>query len=610
MTTDRRWYRQEKNKVADALYAAVQEILAAERPRIQEQLEILHLYRQRRVDSSRIDHILGVGRTSRNVLRSVTATIHSRLIGMRPIPFYCSSGGDLDLRTRLEQLNQAVAGLFLSTGFEDAFASTWCLHGILLGTGFVKVNSTKEGVCLERVYPWEVLVDPLDALYGDPQMIYQIRWVDRPVLQGLYPERWHREAIKDASSERPDWAYWVTTLGDPVRVVEAWRLPSAGGEGRHVICTSNHCLLDEPYGGSDFPLIPFHYTDAEEGFWADGVGQRLYSRQIEIDRITAAIREVIRRCAWPRVMVPQGSEVTDAEIDNTIGAIIQYTGSTPPMTMTAQGLTAEPVNYLRDLIASCYEDEGVSQYAAMAQKPAGLQSGRSLRIYADQQDGRLRAPGDQWTRARTRLGAALVRAQRKVAEMSPESRVIYSNPKTRTTVSLLWKDVDLEDQEIQMTAQPVSSLPQTPAAKAALLEELYNSGSGVITLEEFRDGLDLPDITALTEGSKAPRRAIEKILDRITMEGVYTPPQPFFDLNLARRLGVERYCTAFLDNQPPEILELLQRWCLDCREQQLRMVQQEQPLPPPQVGEGVDPTMVMPEGGDMVIPPGSLPTNG
>lgn len=601
---DRRWYSLAKNEAHDALKASVDETLSAERQRIQAQLEILRLYKQRLGPFSgmTIDR-----RTSRNTLRSVVKTVHSRLIAMKPIPFYCPSGGDAELRERLELLNTAVAGLFHSTGFEDKYASMWCLHGILLGTGFVKAYAQGSKVVVEKVYPYEVLIDPLDGLYGEPRSMYQLRWVDKPVLKELFPSKKQADAVTRASVERPEWAYWVRGIGEPVRVVEAWHLPDEDGEGgRHVISTSAGTLVDEEYAYDDFPIVPFQYSDPEVGFWADGVGQNLFGRQMEINRITEAVRETIRRLAWPRVLIPNGCEVSESQIDNTIGALINFTGA-PPQVQVPPPLTREAVQYLSDLVASCYEDEGVSQYAAQAQKPAGIQSGRALRIVADQQDGRLREPGEKWTAARTRFGAALVRAQREAAKADPKQPILFTSVKKRETTSILWSNVDVDDSSLKLVTQPVSSLPQTPAAKAALLEELYNSGSGVITLEEYRDGIDLPDIAALTDGAKAPRRAIENILDTIVKTGNYSPPEPFFPLPLARQLGLQRYCLEYTQNTPEPILALLRRWCMESRDQMLKMLAEEaaaqQPPPPPQP---VAPTgaEMAPQGAEMMPPPG------
>lgn len=601
-TVDRRWWTAEKGSASTQLKTAIDEALTAERPRIREQIEIMRLFRQR------LGSFVGYGlhlrgldsKVSRNVLRSIAKTIQSRLVAMKAIPFFCSEGGDIELRSRLEELNNAVAGLFVSTDFEDRHAALWCLHGVLLGAGFLHVypDTVRGAAAVERVYPWEVLVDPVDGLYGEPRTMYRLRWVDRPVLREMFPERRFEAAIKGATVEQPDWARWTSSLGAPVRLIEAWHLPDDEGKGgRHILATTAGTLVDEPHEYDDFPLVAFHYSDPEEGYWPDGVGQSLYSRQLEINRISEAIRETIRRLAWPRVLNPIGSQVSDQQLDNAIGAIINYAPGMPPQVVTPPPLTRDPVQYLSDLVASCYEDEGVSQMAAMAEKPAGLQSGRSLRIFADQQDGRLRDPGEKWTHARARLGEALVRAQREASKAKPNAVLLFTDPKMRATTAVKWKDIDLPDAALKMIAQPVSSLPQTPAGKAAMLEELYNGGSGVITLEEYRDGLDLPDVTALTGPSKAPRRTIEKILDRIVQTGEYTPPESFFPLEMGRTLGAQRYCQAFNDDAPEPILALLRRWCLDCKDQMDRMAPPPQPMPPE----------AMPAPGEMPLDPAAMP---
>lgn len=599
MRDDKRWFTQAKGDAHQALRTQIDELLPMEHPRIQQMQEIMRLYRSRK---EKIHITTPDGRTSRNTLRSVTKTIHSRLIGLKPVPFYCPEGGDAELRERLELLNTAVAGLFLSSGFEEEHASLWCLHGVLLGVGFLKAYARGSKVCIDRVYPWEVLMDPLDSYYGNPTCMYQLRWVDKPVLLQMFPGKRSYEAIGNAIGDRPHWAFWANQLKDPVRVVEAWHLPDEDGEGgRHIIATSAGTLLDEEYSYPDFPIIPFKYADAEEGYWPDGVGHNLLSRQREINKITDAIRETIRRLGWPRVFVQDGSQVSEAQLDNRIGAIINYKG-TPPVVAPAPPLTREAVGYLADVVASCYEDEGVSQMSAYAQKPGGLNSGRALRIYADQMDGRQREVGEKWTSARTRFGAALIRAQREAAKADPKALISFTSIKERETTSIVWKDVDVPDEKLQLIAQPVSSLPGTPAARAALLEELYNSGSGVITLDEYRDGIDLPDVAALTGDAKAPRRTIELILDGIVQTGEYTPPEPFFPMKQARLMGVQRYCREYNNGMAPAILALLRRWCMDCMDQEQRMAAEEQMAmqraqqaqmalnqPPPNPGAGAPP---------------------
>jgi len=573
---DRRWYIYSQGEAHTPVKDTVDSLLTTERRRIRTMLDIQRIYRSRAsTTGTSASNVYLDTKTSRNTMRSVAKTVHSRLISLKPIPFFCSDGGDTELRERLELLNTAVHGLFLSSGFEAKHASSWCLHGILYGTGFLKVYNDNGKVCIDRVYPWEVLVDPLDGLYGDPQNIYQVRWVDKPVLMAAYPKK-KKDAIERCVGERPDWAYWLEGVGSPVRVTEAWHLPDSNGKGgRHVICTSAGTLLDEEYTYDSFPLVAFHYADPEDGFWPDGVGHTLYARQREINTISAAVKDTIRRLAWPKVFVMNGSQVNEGELDNTIGGIVHYDGK-PPVIGSPPPLAREAVQYLSDVVASCFEDEGVSQFSAQAQRTPGLTSGRALRINADQMDGRQRESSEKWTQARTRLGEALIRVQREASKVDPKSPVIFTNAKKRETVSVVWADVDIEDSILQLVEQPVSSLPWTAASRAALLEELYNSGSGVITLDEYREGIDLPDIAALTDDAKAPRRAISKILDGIVQTGVYAPPEPFFDMAEARLMGLRRYCREYVNETAEPIMALLRRWCMDCKDQQNRMIAQQQ----------------------------------
>lgn len=565
MVKDRRWYLARRGDVQDGLKEAVEITLGAERPRLMEAARLLTLFREKRGTFGAMGlNLPGViSRLARNQLRSICKTAQARILSLKPVPFYCSEGGDFDLRNRLELLNEAVAGLFVSTRFDDDYAALMVLHACLLGTGHVKVYPQGGRVRIERVYPWEVFVDQLDGLYGEPRTLYQVRWLDRPVLSSLWGSSPRaKEAIRDAPTDRAEWAGWVRGLGEPVRVIEAWHLPDDDGKGgRHVIALDNATLLDEEWAEPEFPIVTYRWSDAEDGYWPDGLGHELYGKQLEINRITDAITETIRRCAWPRVYVEHSAQVSAQQLDNQVGAIVRYRG-VMPQTVTAQGLTAEARAHLADLVQSCYDDTGISAYATTSTKPAGLQSGRALRIYADQQDGRLRDPGEKWTAARVAVGRAMVRAMRVIAAENPKAEILFTDPKGRSIRRITWSEVDVPDNRLEMICQPVSSLPQTPGAKAALLDELYNGGA--VTLDEYREGLDLPDVKALTDPSRAPRRAIEKSLDVICKTATYVSPEPFFPLEMARTLAAQRYCQAFVDDASEDVLALLRRYVEDC----------------------------------------------
>jgi len=560
-SVDRRWWQEDQEDVHLAVDQAIRVAVEHDRGRIAyyRALALLHDEHDRQVlwgtSAPKGD---GDYRLPRNILRRIVSTAHARLISTIPRPFYCSDGGDFDLRCKLDSLNTAINGLFLAHRV-DSYANVATRHALVFGDGFVKVSAITHTenprICVERVYPWEVHVDPLDGLYGDPRCFYQVRWIDRAHLLSLWPD--HREEILSADACRQEWAGWLADMGDPVRVVEAWYLDQDQGHGRHVVCVSSATLVDEPYKYDAPPLVRFRYSEPLTGYWADGLAHELSGQQVELNDILSAISESVRRGAWPSLLVEKSSEVEIGHLTNYPMQIVRYRGI-PPQVQSSSGIVGDARQYAAEVAASMFETSGISQYAAQSVKPAGLQSGRALRIFADQQDGNLREASELRADSYLALGIALVRAQRAVADVRPDVRVSFGDPRNRSVVSLRWKDVDLPDEGLKMVAAPVSLLPTTPAAKAATLEELMNAG--VLTPEEFRENLDLPDIKALNKTATAPRRLIEQQLLKIIRDGEPQMPEPFFPLELARQLAAQHYCQAQIDNVSEDRLELVRRY--------------------------------------------------
>lgn len=597
---DRRWWFAESDEVHAVLATALDLAMAHDRRRIEYYRVLALLHDEHDRQSMWGARLLAEDRdyrVPRNILRRLVGTSHARLISTIPRPFYCSDGGDFELRQKLENLNTAVHGLFLANKV-DTYASLAQRHALVFGDGFVKVSpvlhTKKPRVCVERVYPWEVYVDPLDGLYGEPRCYYQVRWVDRAHLIALWPKR--AKEIFDAATDRPEWAGWLDGMSDPVRIVEAWYLDAEGGEGRHVVAVSSATLVDEPYLYDVPPLVRFQHSAPLTGFWGDGLAHEVAGQQIELNDIMAAISETVRLGAWPSLLVEKEAQIEKGQLTNDPMKVISYRG-TPPQVMTAQGLTSEAQRYADSLASSMFQTSGVSEYAASSTKPAGLQSGRALRVFADQQDGNLREGSDLRAQSYLALGMALVRAQRAVAEVDPNARVIFSDPRERKVVALRWKEIDLPDDGLEMVAAPVSILPSTPAAKAASLEELMNAG--VLMPDEFRENIDLPDLKALNKTATAPRRVIEQQLLHMIRDGRPEMPEPFFPLDLAKKLAAEHYCQAQLDGASEDRLELVRRY--------IQALQDLTAPPPPEPGAEAmaPPTDVPPE--EMPPPDGALP---
>lgn len=560
---DRRWHLLEKDELARSLYGIVRIALEHDSQRRDDQRDLARIFeehaRQTFFSAGLSDSTIGP--LPRNVMRGLVETAHALLLEATPRPFYASDGADFELRQRLEGLNRAVTGLFLQHHL-DRHDSVATLHGSLWGVGCVKIDALthtkKPRVRVERVYPWEILVDPLEAAYGDPHNWFQVRWVDRRALLDLWPQ--HEAEIRRSGTDRPEWVSHLESMADPVRVIEAWHCALDGEEtGRHAIGIEGGLLLDEPYSYPEPPLCFFRFDEPLTGYWPTGLGHKLRGQQIEVNEMMSLIREIIRLCGSPGLLVHKNSNISEGQLDNVVARVIEYEGQRPDY-FFAQGLTAEPRQHLLDTVAAMYDRAGIPQTSATGKTPAGLQSGRALRIHASLAAGRLRVPAANRQDFFLQLGRALVRAQREVAKVDPEALVVFTDPDTQNTHSLRWADVDVPDEGLELIAQPISKLPSTPEAKAELLEQYLNAG--VISVEEYRADVDLPDLKSLNGPATAPRKLIERQLSTMLKEGRREVPERFFPLDTCIQMGSQYYCQGQLDGAPERHLGLVRDYVL------------------------------------------------
>lgn len=599
-TVDRCWWAlSDRDEMARSLDAAMRVGMesARARKRLNDLGGLARLFEEHN-DQVAFGALDDAGLLPRNVLCQIVETAHNHLTDQHPRPFYGSSGGDADLRFRLEDLNTAITGLFLMHDV-DQHADLAQLHAILWGVGILKVDAithTKAPrVVVERVYPWEVFVDPLDAAYGKPTTFYQVRFVDRRRLMAMWPRK--RREIEEAQSTRPEWASWLETMADPVRVVEAWHLDQDGlGEGRHVIAIDRAILLDEEYLYDAPPLIEFRYGDPLTGYWPTGLGHALRGQQIEVNEQMDLIQEIVARMASPALLVEKNSEVEEGHLDNTVGRVIRYQG-VAPQAMAPQGLTGEPRAHLQDTIVAMHERSGLPQSSTTGTKAPGITSGRGLRIQADLASGRLRVPSEQRQRSYLALGHALIRAQRKLAQVMPDATIIFTDPKNKAVKEIRWADVDVADEGLKLMAQPISSLPSTPGAKAAVLDEYL--GGGIITPDEYREAIGLADLLALDGTASAPRRLIEHQILGILRDGVEAVPESYLPLPLAQQLAQQHYCQAQLDGVDEVRLGMLRAYI------DIAIDLQKPPPPPaaPMPPEGAPPPDLPPPADAGPIPP-------
>ena len=483
---------------------------------------------------SKMDQTYGLPqeRPTFNLIQSAIDTLVSRISQSRPQPVFLTDNGDYKQRSLAKKLNNFIQGEFYHTKAYE-LAPMILRDTLIEGTGVIHTFQTPDNrVGMERVLLTELLIDPNEAMYGEPRQLYRIKLVDRDVLLDNFPK--HKDKIENAARATPDnSADSSKTVSDLVMVVEGWHLRSGktAKDGRHMLAVSTGDLIDEEFNKDRFPFSFLHYSKRLLGFWSQGVAEQLMGTQMELNSLLYTISRAIQLVGVPRVFQEDGSKVVSAHHNNEIGVIVKYRGIKPSYEVApcnAPELYAE-----RDkLIQYGYQQCGVSALQAGSQKPQGLDSGEAIRTYDDISTDRFAKLSRDYDNMFIDLAYQVIDLAKDICEEQGSYSTVYPNKNSTKEIDLKKADLIADTFIIQCFTQ--SSLPKDPAGRLAKVTEMVQSG--MITLQEGRRLLDYPDLEQIEKLANAGEERIFQILDDIIEEGKYTPPDPFMDLNLATQL--------------------------------------------------------------------------
>jgi hypothetical protein len=486
---------------------------------------------------SKMDQMQGLpqDRPTFNLVQSVTDTLVSRITQSRPQPVFLTDNSDYKQRNLAKKLNNFALGEFYHCKAYE-LGSIALRDSLVQGSGCIHIYETPDHrVGLERVLLTELLIDPNEAMYGEPRQLYRLKLVDRKVLEANFPE--HRKKIEIAAKATPDNSADASkSVSDLVMVVESWHLRSGkkARDGRHMLAISSGYLIDEEFTKDRFPFSFLHYAPRLLGFWAQGVAEQLMGTQMELNSILFTISRAIKLVGVPRVFQEEGSKVVAAHHSNEIGVIVKYRGIKP--TYEVAPCNAPELYAERDkLIQYGYQQSGVSALQASSQKPQGLDSGEAIRTYDDISTDRFAILSRRYDNLYIDLAYQIIDLAKDIAKEQGSYSTVYPN-KNGTREIDLPKAALVEDSfVIQCFTQ--SSLPKDPAGRLAKVTEMIQSG--MITIQEGRRLLDYPDLEQVEKLANAAEERIFAALDDIIETGKYTPPDPFMDLQLATTLTTQ-----------------------------------------------------------------------
>ena len=495
---------------------------------------------------------------SLNAVKAVSDTYVALVTDDRPKVSAVTSGGSWELQQKAAALEKFIGGVFYENDIYTV-ATLVNYDVVKCGTGIIKVaddRPRKTHIKMQRIFPWDILADPDDAMYGNPQCLYELRRIPRVVAQEYWPEKADDIArcTGDFSTLGNETSAQLAYNEEYVYVVEAWRRsPAEGVPGLHVIVVGDVVLFEEEWNRDSFPFVFFYRQRPTEGIWGISLGQELSGLQLAVNKLLRDIQRA-QNLVVGHYLIENSTQVNTGNISDRIGGFIRYRG-TKPEYVAPPPVPDQTIMYLQQLWGRCFETIGISQQAAQSQKPAGLNSGKAIMVYADIQSQRFKPSYVEYQNAFIELGKQVIATAR---EMDETFYVHAAGRSTMTTVS--WADAGgLEDSEFALKLYPTNALADDPASRLQQVQDLMVAK--LLTDKQGRRLLDMPDLEALNDYENASYNLVMKIQAMILNGEEDAPgPEPFMDLVEAIQTMQLGYLKAKLGGAKPDRLAKVSDW--------------------------------------------------
>ncbi len=546
-----------------------------------------------------------------NIAKNAIDTMHALLMAPKVAPMLLTDGGNWTQRNRAKEATQALEGLFAEQHFDDAEEDI-VRDGLVAGCGFLRehavldVDEMTAEIRLSRLLPEDVVVDEAEGRYMRPPCIYVRTMVDRYKLLDEYggPDKDlygsandRRTAIRKVAAGHicaDDSPSPEATNEDQVEVWEAWHLPSGcdADDGRYTVAIQNATLYDVEWERESFPVAVYRPTKAHRGFWGLTEMRDAMGAQREYAKVTEKLQRAHKKMGGSHFIVSKGAANPRA-ITSDQGTIVEVNDINAIKDFQPTPANPQTYQYRENIADDLIRYMGLSTQTSRMEVPTGLDgaSGKALQSFQDTESKRLVLKH----RARERFvcdvasivlesAAALIKAGYTIKTRYPDKHG-YND--------LDWKDfVDIvsDKRKYMVRVFPVGMLSQTPSAKFAQVDALLQRQ--VITVEQFKRLIGLPDFEAESDVDCADYEIIDKNLDTIAAKGERIVVQPFDDFKAIIERGAKFYNYLRRCGCPENRLELVRQYIEDAQ----HFLQDTAPPPAP-------PMPAMPPGAPMMGAP-------
>ncbi len=506
------------------------------------------------------------GRIALNATQNAIDSLVSKVCKNRPRPMFTTVEGDYELREKAENADKYIDGKFYELDYYQTIYPGKVLDASVYGLGVTKTHEVDGEGVIERVYPWEMVVDDRECMYGKPVRVGQRKYYDRQEAFDLWrrtgkgDKAWNEDlfkAIDSRASETDNADFDRDETSEQVVIYEGYSRPTSKRPGKKIVCVRGKTLRFEDYGDKHLPYNFLRPEVQTMGFYGVGICERVATIQGEINRLIRDIQMAMHLLAKPHWMVEASSNVNTASLNNDIATIIKYSGTTPPQVYTPQSMSSEVFSHLQYLVKTLYEVTGISQLSAQSQKPAGLDSAVALRTYLNVETERFNNFVRNAEESASKDAFLLARVEGKIG--GKRSTLARSGFKGRGIERVSWQKLDFDTIAVQI--YPTSKLPDTPAGRREYALELAQYTR--MTTDDIFEMLEWDDTEAFAKRRLAGKRNVERDIAKMR-KGQRVVRDAIGDHQMAFAMATDAYEEAKHDGLPPQRLAAIRDYVKAC----------------------------------------------
>lgn len=525
---------------------------------------------------------------SSNIVKRQVDTFVAKSTKNRPVPMGLTTAGNYSQQRRAKALSQFFAGVLDLVGFWET-RERRTMHRAIFGSSYAYNYRVGRKMVHDLAFPWEVEVDPREAMYGKPRTIRLKRYVDRLDLMDRYPK--HAKAIAEAASKDEDDNFplgWDETC-DLVLVRGVWRTRSGedSDDGHYAICVSNETLEHGKYVRETHPFSKCDFLPSLMGWRGQGMVKPLTGLQYEVNAIGMRLQEsayMTGTYLWS----PPGIGIETDTLDNGTLSVIR--SQVKPEFFQPAAWHPSFLDYYLALRGEFPAQESrISEMSSRGEKPAGLNSGKALRTHHDIETEGFVPQGrsderdvidtcwqffDLAEEIYAETGKQLdPKNESDAAKKAREPYLVQVESKThgRSVLEEIdYGEVRLDRKQFKLRTFPTSFLRGTPEENLDTVRDLIDSG--FLTQDEALSLLDFPDLQRVLNLRGAARRNVERLLEKLRdydgdpiAGGVYEYPEPAWNLELCKALALMGYLEAKLDGVPEPNLKAIAQFAVDAQ---------------------------------------------